>query len=201
MQDSRNEILDQLPEEVKALLEFETLKEVERQNPLGRSARKERVAEHSWHLALAVVLLADFSREPVDVMKATLLAVVHDIAEAFVGDTFAFGSSVLGQHEREEAAMRAFAAASDSAATKRLVEFWQEYEAQETPEARFVKGLDAFLPIVLNFMNVKESSWIEHGVRSEQVRQRLTRVADSIGTLAKLNENMIDRAHIEGYLK
>lgn len=73
--DSREEIIKDLPEEVKLLLQFEVLKELKRQNPLAMSERKERVGEHSWHLALSVLLLAEFASEPIDIARAALLAI------------------------------------------------------------------------------------------------------------------------------
>src|SRR6266498_3684066 len=106
--DRREDILKDLPEEVKLLLQFEVLKELKRQNPLAMAERKERVGEHSWHLALSVLLLAEFASEPIDIARAALLAIVHDTVEAFVGDTFAFGPDVSGApgHERAEGVLR-----------------------------------------------------------------------------------------------
>jgi putative hydrolase of HD superfamily len=195
-------IVDGLPEDLAVLLLFERLKEVERQNPLRDGERRERVAEHSWQLALGTLLLAEHSPEPIDVAKAALLAVLHDAAEAFVGDTFAFDPVArIGKHEREHAAMRRLHEAHpSSAAVRRLIELWEEYEAQETPEARFVKAMDTLCPIVLNYTNVKQSSWVEHGVRADDVRARLAGVRDVLNGLASVCDQMIDQAQAEGHL-
>jgi putative hydrolase of HD superfamily len=199
---SHRRILADLPVEARLVFELEALKDLERRNPLTQNPRRERVAEHAWHTALAVVLLAGFSSEPIDVAKAALLAVIHETAEAFVGDTFAFGPDVAGKDARERRAMQELRFRScGSQAIHRLVDLWEEYEAQETPEARFVKGMDVFLPIVLNFTNVKSSSWVEHGVQASQVRQRVDRVKETIGYLAELSNRMIDEAQAEGHLK
>jgi putative hydrolases of HD superfamily len=198
---ARAEITDRLPEECHLLLEFERLKDEVRSNPLAHNARKERVAEHSWFVALSVPLLAELSPEPIDVPRAVLLAIVHDLAEAFVGDTFAFGPDAASQHEREHRAMADLAARSQSAAVARLVGLWREYEEQATPEARFVKGMDAFLPILLNFTNVTSSSWVEHQVPADRVRKRLAVVRDAIGPLAAASDAMIDQAQADGYLR
>jgi putative hydrolase of HD superfamily len=136
--EARNAILDGLPEEAALLLVLERLKDEVRNNPLAHNPRKERVAEHSWFVALSVPLLAEFSSEPIDIPKAVLLATVHDLAEAYVGDTFAFGPEVVGQHARERAAMDRLRESSASPAVKRIVALWYEYEDQATPEARFV---------------------------------------------------------------
>jgi putative hydrolases of HD superfamily len=198
--EARAGVIANLPEEVRLLLRLEGLDEVERQNPLATSARRERVGEHSWFIALSIPLLAAYSTQPIDIAKATLLAVVHDVVEAFVGDTFAFGPDVVDQHSREHAAMKRLLSESSSASIVRLVELWEEYEAQDTAEARFVKGIDAFVPILFNFTNVEHSSWVEHGVRAEQVQKRLDRVRDVLGDLAAINDKMIRQARDDGNL-
>jgi putative hydrolases of HD superfamily len=198
--EARAGIIASLPEEVSLLLRIEELDEIERQNPLASNPRKERVGEHSWFIAVCVPLLAAFSSEPIDIPKATLLAVVHDVVEAFVGDTFAFGPDVVDQHSREHAAMQKLTSEYSSPSVARLVELWDEYEAQETPEARFVKGIDAFVPILFNFTNVEHSSWVEHGVRAEQVQKRLDRVRNALGNLAAINDQMIRQAQSDGNL-
>lgn len=198
--EARAAILASLPEEASLLLVLDRLRDEVRANPLGQGERRERVAEHSWFVAVAVPLLAGFSPEPIDVARATLLAVVHDLAEAFTGDTFAFGPDVAGQRVREHLAMDALDVESRSAAITTLVGLWRDYEDQATPEARFVKGLDAFLPILLNFANIEHSSWVEHGVRAAQVSARLDRVRDFIGRLAAINDQMISQARADGHL-
>ena len=195
-------IMNDLPEELAVLLGFEPLKDLERQNPLRDGDRRERVAEHSWPLALAALLLADYSPEPIDVAKAALLAVLHDAAEAFVGDTFAYDpAAIVGKKEREAQAMQDLRGRHpNSASVNRLVDLWEEYEAQDTPEARFVKGMDALCPIVLNFSNAEHSSWVEHSVRADDVRARLKRVRDTLSGLAAVCDQMIDQAEADGHL-
>lgn len=190
----------ELPEEVRFALEVEPLKDLERQNPLATGERRERVAEHSWHLAVAAVLLADYAEEEIDLGRATLLAVVHDLVERFVGDTFAFGDGTADQHQREHAAMLELERSTGAKGVHRLVGLWREYEEQATPTARFVKGLDAILPIVQNYCNPDNSSWKMHGVDGDKVRARL-RSHGSPGALSGMAEEMISDAVARGYLK
>lgn len=199
--DDRSTIIAGLPVEVHLLLALEKLKEIERQNPIGTGSRKESVGEHSWHVALGVLLLADYCTEDIDVGRAVLLALIHDSAEAVAGDTFAFGPDVDGQEEREQAGMDSLAARYPGATVTRLTELWEEYEAQSTPEARFAKGIDAFLPIVLNYLNVEKSSWAEHHVKAAKVLRRLSKVEKSLGALADINKEMISQATADGYLE
>lgn len=198
----RNEVLSRLPEAARLLFDIEVLKDVERQNPNANGVRRELVAEHSWFIAMGVVLLAEFSPQKIDVARAVLLATVHDVVEAFVGDTFAFGAEVATQHSREHNAMTQLREKYDgNTAVERLVDLWNEYENQETAEAKFVKGIDAFMPIVLNYSNIEQSSWLQHGVEGSKVLKRLARVEESLGILAAINKSMIAQAISDGYLK
>jgi putative hydrolase of HD superfamily len=198
----RHKILSSLPEAARLLLDIEALKDVERQNPNVNGVRRELVAEHSWFVAIGVVLLAEFSPEKIDIARAVLLATVHDVVEAFVGDTFAFGAEVSTQHGREHGAMAELRVKyRGNMAVERLVDLWEEYENQETPEAKFVKGIDAFSPIVLNYSNIEQSSWLLHQVEGAKVFKRLARAEGVLGELAEINKSMIAQAIEDGYLK
>jgi 5'-deoxynucleotidase YfbR-like HD superfamily hydrolase len=189
-----------LTAELGFLLDLESLKDVERQNPLAGNPRRERVAEHSWYVAVAAILLRDEADEDVDLGKAALLAVAHDIVEQFVGDTFAFGADTGGQFDREHLAMRELARRSESAGVQRLVAYWHEYEDQKTPEARFVKGLDALLPILQNYHNIEHSSWRNHGVAGDKVLARLNNHGNMGETLRSIGQEMIKDAQAQHYL-
>src|SRR4051794_20795679 len=100
----------------------------------------ESVAEHSHRAALLALVLAPRARPPLDVSRCVAMALVHDLAEALVGDITPYdGISADEKRAREEAAMRELAslAADDS-----LLALWREYDAASSPEARFVKELD-----------------------------------------------------------
>lgn len=200
-EEARNKILSSLPEAARLLIDVEALKDLARQNPNAKGSRRELVAEHSWFIAIGVVLLAEFSPQKLDIARAVLLATVHDVVEVFVGDTFAFGTEVATQHNREQEAMTQLRAThSKNKAITRLVDLWEEYEAQETAEAKFVKGIDAFIPILLNYSNIDQSSWIQHKVEAAKVFKRLARVEASLGELAEINKAMINQATDDGYL-
>jgi putative hydrolase of HD superfamily len=189
-----------LDEEQRFALSLDGLKEIARQNPIAAGERQERVAEHSWHVALCVMLLHEAAPESVDIGHAVQLALVHDLAELYVGDTFAFGDDIVDQHDREHRAIAKLRSETDSEAVRTLVRLWDEYEAQASPEAQFVKAMDAYLPIVLNFTNVSHSSWRRHHVAANQVRERLAKVSDSLGDLAHQCEEWIDEAQMKGDL-
>ena len=175
------------------LFVFEQLKDVERRNPLSKGSRRENTAEHSWSVALAALIFESGAAEEVDVSHAVALAVAHDLAEAFVGDTFVYGDGADSRAQREDAAMESFLAATRSPAeSKRLVSLWREFEANSTPEARYVLALDVLLPVFMNGRNLEHSSWKAHGVRAEDVRARVRSVEATLPALAAEAYKVID---------
>ncbi|MBN2798967.1 MAG: HD domain-containing protein, partial [Deltaproteobacteria bacterium] len=98
----------------------------------------ESVAAHAWGVSLLTVALLP---EELDLGLALSFAVLHDLAEVEVGDlTPSAGVDATDKSERERAAMVGLCAALPSGG--RLLGLWESYEAQDTPEARFVKELD-----------------------------------------------------------
>lgn len=100
----------------------------------------ESVAEHSHRVAILALVLAPRAAPPLDAGRCVAMALVHDLAEALVGDITPYdGISAGDKRRREEAAMRELAALAGDAS---LAALWREYDAARTPEARFVKELD-----------------------------------------------------------
>ncbi len=149
------------------IVEIDRLKNVLRQTLNYHGARRENTAEHSWHLAMAVMQFHGYANEPIDILKALKMALIHDIVEIDAGDTFIY-DSVADKFDREvKAADRIFGMlpVSDSIGLKSL---WLEFEANETPEAKFVRALDRFLPFYSNIIN-GGYSWKNHKIRSHQI--------------------------------
>lgn len=103
-------------------------------------ASPESVAEHSHRVALLALVLAPRAEPPLDVSRCVSLSLVHDLAEALVGDITPYdGVGADEKRRREEEAMRHLA---DLAGDAALLALWREYDAAQSPEARFVKELD-----------------------------------------------------------
>ncbi len=154
-------------------LEIDRLKDVERRNWLADGSRRENTAEHSWHLGMAALVLAPYASEAIDVGTAVAMALVHDIVEIDAGDTFAYdqGSANDSKRAREEAAAERLFGLLPAATGTRLRELWEEYERGDTPEARFVMGVDRVAPMLLNLAE-GGSTWREHGITRERVIAR-----------------------------
>ncbi|KAG0149228.1 hypothetical protein CROQUDRAFT_653782 [Cronartium quercuum f. sp. fusiforme G11] len=126
---------------------LEKLKTTKRAGWVREGAREpESISDHMYRMAMLAMLSQEDAT--LDVPKCVMLAIVHDLAEAEVGDiTPHDGISREEKHRREETAMTRFTSEllpAGSVAGKRIWDLWQEYEAGQSREARFVKDLDRF---------------------------------------------------------
>lgn len=174
------------------LEQADRLKEVERRTRVG--ARQENPAEHSWHMALYVLLLAGELEEEVDAGHAIELCIVHDLVEIRAGDTYAFDEAGKAeQHEREaRAADDLFGLLPDDLG-RRLRALWDEFEAAETREAKLAKAVDRMQALAQNLAS-EGAVWQENAIRAEQVRARNAETLAGDPALAALVESMLERA-------
>jgi putative hydrolase of HD superfamily len=130
------------------------------------------------------------------------LAVVHDIPEVFVGDTFVYSPQIRSRQSKEMAAMRQLAATHRNLVEVRdIFDKWQEYESCLSPEGQFVMALDVLLPVFLNYSNLRHSSWQRHGVTGTQVRDRIAGVRDYCPEVADFAFQVVNDAVDRGVLR
>ena len=163
---------ERLEKQIDFILEADKEKNIFRQTHLSGNGRRENDAEHAWHMAIMVYLLKEYANEGIDVAKAMMMALIHDIVEIDAGDTYAYDTKGLEtQKAREEqAAERIFGLLPDDQGEE-LKSLFEEFEAGESPEARFVRSMDNFQPLLLNDSN-DGSDWREHGIRKKQIMNR-----------------------------
>lgn len=187
-------------QQMKFLLEMDKSKEVFRQNYLASGSRKENDAEHSWHLAMMCLLLQEYSREKLDVLRTLTMVLFHDVIEIDAGDTYAYDSESGKTKEKRErqAAVRLYGMLPEDQGNY-LREIWEEFEAGETPEARFAHTLDRVQPLMLNDAS-SGRSWEEHGIHAEQVYQRNARTQEGSEELWNYAKEIIERNKMAGRL-
>ena len=166
------------------ILEADKEKNILRQTHLSGHGRRENDAEHAWHMAIMIYLLKEYANEEIDVAKAMMMALIHDIVEIDAGDTYAYDTAGLEtQKDREEkAAERIFGMLPEDQKSE-LKSLFEEFEAYETPEAKFARAMDNFQPLLLNDSN-DGGDWKEHGVCRSQImgRHKKTRLgSEEIG--------------------
>jgi putative hydrolase of HD superfamily len=156
--------------------------------------RHENSAEHSWHLALAAMVLAEHAKEPIDVGKVIRLVLVHDLVEIDAGDTFIYDEAAnAGKAAREqEAANRLFGLLPEEQAQS-FMALWREFEDRQTPEAKFAFALDRLMPVLHNVFT-QGRSWKEHGIRQEQALTKNQLIDDGSPVLWQAVESLITQA-------
>lgn len=156
-------------------LEVDKLKNIFRQTRLSGHGRRENDAEHSWHIALMAYLFREYANEEVNILRVMLMCLVHDIVEIDAGDTYAYDAQGLEtQAAREAAARERLYSILPEDQGAELAALFDEFEACETPEARFARALDNIQPMMLNHSN-GGGDWREHGIAAEQVYRRQSR--------------------------
>jgi putative hydrolase of HD superfamily len=182
------------------IVEVDRMKAVLRQSPVAAVERRENDAEHSWHLALMAIVLAEHAREPVDVARVVELVVLHDLVEVYAGDVSVHDEAGrAGQVEREQAAADRLYALLPDEQGRRLRAAWDEFEAHVTPEARFARAMDRLQPLLLSWMSAGRH-WTDEGVTTEDIRGLLRIIEDGSPDLWAAAEVLIDESDRRGYL-
>ena len=187
---------ERLEKQIRFIVEADKVKNIFRQTYLADGERKENDAEHSWHLAMMAVLLQEHMKEKADLVKVMTMVLIHDLVEIDAGDTYAYDEKgARTKREREvKAADRIFGLLpEDQGAYFR--ELWEEFEAYETPEAKFAHLLDNFQPLLLNDASGGKS-WKEHGVHRAQPMKRNERIPETSETVWEKMLEIFDK-HVE----
>lgn len=166
------EIDGRLKKQLEFSLEIDNEKQVFRQTHLSGHGRNENDAEHAWHMAVMSYILKEYANEKIDIARTMIMCLIHDIVEIDAGDTYAYDDEgKKTQAEREQKAKnRIFSILPEEQAAE-MKAIFDEFEANETVEARFAHAMDNIQPILLNNSN-SGSDWKEHNVSAEKVYKR-----------------------------
>ena len=169
--------MDRLKQQMDFCREVDKEKEIFRQTFLCSGARRENDAEHAWHMALMAIVLQEYANEDVDLLKVIKMLLIHDIVEIDAGDTYAYDVEGLkSQAEREaKAADRIFGLLPEDQ-TESMMDLFHEFEAGESPEARFARALDNVQPVMQNDASGGKD-WREKQIRLSQAIGRQKRTA------------------------
>ncbi|WP_339756203.1 HD domain-containing protein [Algoriphagus aquimarinus] len=190
-----------LLQQVAFIKEIDKLKYIQRKTRLFNSDRQENDAEHSWHLAMMTIVLAEHSDKPIDVLKVVKMVLIHDIVEIDAGDTFIYDSTKNHTNTEEEllAAKRIFGLLPKEQAEE-FIAVWEEFEAGETDEAKFAKAMDRFEPLLQNTSN-NGGTWAEYDVPYQQVYDKKKAIKLGSTSIWSYAENLINESVEKGILK
>ena len=190
-----------LQKQIAFIKEIDKVKYIQRKSRLFNSDRRENDAEHSWHLAMMVIVLAEHSNKPIDVLKVLKMVLIHDIVEIDAGDTFIYSTTENHTNTDEElvAAKRIFGLLPDKQAEE-LIAIWEEFEEGKTDEAKFAKSMDRFEPLLQDAVN-DGGSWMEYDVPYQNVYDVNKIIKNGSTTIWSYAENLINESVDKGFLK
>ncbi len=195
------------PDRAASILDFlalaDRLKTVERRGRVvlaDGTTRRENSAEHCWSLALIGTLLHGDVAASLDLGRALMMVAVHDLVEIEAGDTFAYDAAGRAtQAEREAAAAETVFGLLPPDLAARLRALWEEFEAGESPEARFAMACDRMQGFLQNVLS-GGLAWKEHGVTVADTLPRMTPAMQVDPAFAALIGRLYDRAAEGGLL-
>jgi len=192
---------EHLLQQVAFIHEIDKVKYIQRKSRLFNSDRNENDAEHSWHIAVMAMVLAGHSNEPVDTLKVIKMLLIHDMVEIDAGDVFLY-DTVLNHTNTEaerKAAERIFGLLP-AQQTQEFTAIWEEFEAGETPEAKFARAMDRLEPLLQDVSN-KGIVWREHNISYDKVVQKNSIIQHGSQTLWDFGKSLIDEMAEKGILK
>lgn len=192
---------DRMRKQIEFALLMDKQKNIFRQNHLADNSRRENDAEHAWHMAVMAYLFREYANDDIDISKVILMCLIHDVVEIEAGDTYAYDEEAKkSQREREDIAKKHIFGMLPSDQGRELEALFDEFEAQETAEARFAKAMDNLQPVLLHEANGGED-WKKHGVTKEQIMRRQEKTRRGSEELFVIIKDIIDRHIAEGNIK
>lgn len=192
---------EDLLKQISFIKEIDKIKYIQRKTRLFNSTRPENDAEHSWHLAMMAIVLAEHADTPVDVLKVVKMVLIHDIVEIDAGDTFIYDNEKNHSNTDNErmAAQRIFGLLPQEQANE-LIAIWEEFEAGISNEAKFAKVMDRLEPLLQNTSN-DGGTWKEFDVDYSKVYEKKKVIREGSATLWHYAENLLNESVTKGILK
>ncbi len=192
---------ERLKKQLDFALAIDGEKNVLRQTHLSGHGRRENDAEHAWHMSVMAYLLREYANEQVDIARTMIMTLTHDLVEIYAGDTYAYdaeGQATAAEREAQAADRLFSLLPSDQA--KEMRGIWEEFEANETPEARFAHAMDSVQPMMLNDANDGED-WKTRGIERSMPASRnaVTRLGST--ELADYIDELLDKHVLQGSLR
>ena len=171
-------------------------------SPRGCLAERWLPAEHAWHLTAMALALFEYAPAGADLGHVLEMLIVHDVVEIDAGDTFAFDKAANADKADREAAaaVRLFGLLPPDVG-ERLHSRWVEFEAGETPSARFANALDRLQGLIVNDAPGDGGTWRLHGVVRTEVLARMAPIETGAAELWPVVMDAVKRAVNAGQVR
>ena len=189
-----------LDQQLKFTAEIDKMTGILRRTLLVDQSRRENDAEHSWHIATMAMLFEEYATEKVDIGHVCKMCLVHDLVEIYAGDTFAYdpkGNADKADRETE-AADKLFSQLPEEQG-KMIRDLWEEFDAMETPDAKYAACLDRLQPFLHNTLTGGHT-WVENGTKRSDVEKRMRIIKDFMPEVYDWVSVNLDRAVENGWV-
>lgn len=191
MEKEKIENLNKLIEFVK---EIEKLKLVERRVLVSNKKRFENSAEHSWHIAMFIMVFEEYLPENVNILKMYKMALIHDLVEIYAGDTFFFDKKGRKtKKKREEKAARKLFNTLPEKLKKNFFKLFEEYEEENTKESKLVRSFDQLQPMVQNIIS-DAYGWKLHKITPEDIENHKREYMNHNKIIMTIYNKLLDEA-------
>jgi putative hydrolase of HD superfamily len=166
-------VASRIDAQIAFLNEADKLKDQLRATPILSNTRPENSAEHSWHIMLYALTLAEHAKRPIQIDRVLKMLLLHDIVEIDAGD-----APIHGDHDPAEQEAKEIAAAErifgllPADQRDEFRSLWEEFEAAESDDAIFAKSIDRVQPVISN-LETGGGSWIDYNVTAAQLESRV----------------------------
>ena len=193
--------MSDLIKQIQFIQEIDKIKYIFRKTKLINSDRPENDAEHSWHLAMMAIVLAEYANEPIDVAKVVKMVLIHDIVEIDSGDIFMYDTVKNHDNYDEElkAARRIFGILPEKQAEE-FINLWIEFEQMETMESKFARTIDRLEPLLQNVSN-NGGTWAEFDIKYQQVMDKKRLIQQGSEQIWEFAKKLIDESVEKGILR
>lgn len=190
-----------LASQLRFILEADRLKTILRRSLLADGSRRENSAEHSWHISLLALVMQEYAPRSLKMERVLTMLLIHDIVEIEAGDSFVYDAVAQGDKAaRELLAAEKLYGLLPADQRNDLREIWDEFEARETPEARFAHAVDRLMPILHNYAT-QGASWKQHNVSLGQVLAYNRHMAEGAPALWDYARGLAEDAARRGWLR
>jgi 5'-deoxynucleotidase YfbR-like HD superfamily hydrolase len=180
------------------LKEVEIFKTCERTCRTTSTNRAESDAEHSWHLAIFLMLIEN-DLENIDSTKLLKLALIHDLPEIYAGDTNPFRDKTENKEENEKIAAKKLFSNLPIEMSEDFSSLFNEYLEQQTIESQIVKSADKLMPLIQNLCtNEAHSSYRKKEVIYKEVKEYMDKYFQSNSLLNNFYLRLLSEANNKG---
>lgn len=175
------------------------LAEIEKLRTVKRKIRHqdgyyENDAEHTWHMAMFVMLLAPEIDQSADLTKMLKMTLVHDLGEIYAGDIITFDVETKQKHKSiEREAIEKLATKLPEDYRQEVINLYDEFEANITLEAKLVKAIDKIQPMLVNLKHAGRS-WKEDGISWKKIHDHKIEYMKFSPKLEKVFMDMLEEA-------